>query len=220
MRTVVSQRNQLEAVLSSMVEGVVAFDREERIISVNPAAASWFEIDPEKVRGRSIQETIRNLAVQQFVSKALSSRAPIAEDIVVYQNGERVLNIRSAPLSGVGSEPIGTLMVFDDVTQVRRLETMRRDFVANVSHEIKTPLTAIKGFVETLHQGVVKDPEETERFLGIIAKHVERLSTIVEDLLVLSRVEQEGEHNELKREPTRIWRRVPERDPDLPAESR
>jgi two-component system phosphate regulon sensor histidine kinase PhoR len=188
-----------------MVEGVIAFDREERIISVNPAAASWFEIDPEKVRGRSIQETIRNLALQQFVSSALGSPAPIADDIVVYQNGERILNVRSAPLLGFESEPIGTLIVFDDVTQLRRLENMRRDFVANVSHEIKTPLTAIKGFVETLHQGVVKSPEESERFLGIIEKHVNRLSTIVEDLLMLSRIEDEGERGELKREPTRLW---------------
>jgi two-component system phosphate regulon sensor histidine kinase PhoR len=205
MQTVVSQRNQLEAVLSSMVEGVIAFDREERIISVNPAAASWFEIDPEKVRGRSIQETIRNLAVQQFVSRALGSGTPIQDDIVVYQNGARILNIRSAALLGFESEPIGTLVVFDDVTQLRRLENMRRDFVANVSHEIKTPLTAIKGFVETLHQGGVKDAEESERFLGIIAKHVNRLSTIVEDLLMLSRIEQEGDQGELKREPTRLW---------------
>jgi two-component system phosphate regulon sensor histidine kinase PhoR len=204
MQTVVTQRNQLEAVLSSMVEGVIAFDREERIISVNPAAASWFAIDPEKVRGRSIQETIRNLAMQQFVSRALTRRASIAEDIVVYQNGERILNIHSAPLLGAGSESIGTLIVFDDVTPLRRLENMRRDFVANVSHEIKTPLTAIKGFVETLHQGDARTPEESERFLGIIAKHVNRLSTIVEDLLMLSRIEQEGEQNVLKREPTRL----------------
>ncbi len=205
MQTVVSQRNQLEAVLSSMLEGVIAFDREERIISLNPAAANWFEIDPEKVRGRSIQETIRNLAVQQFVSKALGSPVSIQDDIVVYQNGERILNIRSAPLLGFESEPIGSLVVFDDVTQLRRLENMRRDFVANVSHEIKTPLTAIKGFVETLHQGVVKSPEESERFLGIVAKHVNRLSTIVEDLLMLSRIEEEGDRGELRREPARLW---------------
>jgi two-component system phosphate regulon sensor histidine kinase PhoR len=94
--------------------------------------------------------------------------------------------------------------VFSDVTQLRRLEDMRRDFVANVSHEIKTPLTAIKGFVETLHQNAVETPEEAQRFLGIIAKHVDRLNTIIEDLLMLSRIENEGERGDIMREKTRL----------------
>jgi two-component system phosphate regulon sensor histidine kinase PhoR len=81
---------------------------------------------------------------------------------------------------------------------------MRRDFVANVSHEIKTPLTAIKGFVETLNQGGVENPAEAKRFLEIVAKHVDRLTTVVEDLLMLSRIENQGEHRELKQEKTRL----------------
>jgi len=96
-------------------------------------------------------------------------------------------------LMDAGKKQIGTLVVINDVTQLRRLENMRKDFVANVSHEIKTPLTAIKGFVETLYQGNVDKPEETERFLGIIQKHVDRLSSIIDDLLSLSRIEQENE---------------------------
>jgi two-component system phosphate regulon sensor histidine kinase PhoR len=204
LQTVVSQRNQLEAVLSSMLEGVIAVDREERIISVNQAAARWFDIGPEKVRGRSIPEAIRNLAIQKFVTRSLKSRTPVEDDIAVYRNGERTLNIKSAPLSDMGPEPIGMLIVFSDVTQLRRLEDMRRDFVANVSHEIRTPLTAIKGFVETLHQNTVATPEEAERFLGIISKHVDRLNTIIEDLLMLSRIENEGESGDIKREKTRL----------------
>jgi two-component system, OmpR family, phosphate regulon sensor histidine kinase PhoR len=204
MQTVISQRNQLEAVLSSMLEAVIAVDREERLISLNPAAAKWFETEPEKVQGRSIPEAIRNLAMQQFIVRALRSRAPMEDDIVVYQNGERTLNIRSAPLLDAAQEPIGTLIVFNDVTQLRRLENMRRDFVANVSHEIKTPLTAIKGFVETLNQGVAENPAEAKRFLGIVAKHVDRLTSVVEDLLMLSRIEDQGERHELKQERTRL----------------
>lgn len=204
LQTVVSQRNQLEAVLSSMLEGVIAVSRDERIISINQAAAKWFDIDPEKVRGRSIPEAIRNLAIQEFATRALKSRASVEEDITVYRNGERVLNIKSAPLLEVGPEPAGMLIVFSDVTQLRRLEDMRRDFVANVSHEIKTPLTAIKGFVETLHQNTDATPEEAGRFLGIISKHVDRLNTIIEDLLMLSRIENEGERGDLKREKTRL----------------
>jgi two-component system phosphate regulon sensor histidine kinase PhoR len=200
LQTVVSQRNQLEAVLSSMLEGVIAVSRDERIISVNQAAARWFDIDPEKVRGRSIPEAIRNLAIQKFVTRSLKSRTPVEDDITVYRNIERILNIKSAPLLDLGPEPIGMLIVFSDVTQLRRLEDMRRDFVANVSHEIKTPLTAIKGFVETLHQKAVATPEEADRFLGIISRHVDRLSTIIEDLLMLSRIENEGERGDIKRE--------------------
>jgi two-component system phosphate regulon sensor histidine kinase PhoR len=183
-----------------MQEGVIAVSREERILSLNPAAARWFEIDPEKSRGKTIQEVLRNLAVQRFVAGCLESRVSLEDDITVYRSGERILNIKSSPLLDVGPEPIGVLVVFTDVTQLRRLENMRRDFVANVSHEIKTPLTAIKGFVETLHQGGVEDPAEAARFLGIIAKHVDRLNTIIEDLLMLSRIENESEAGEIKRE--------------------
>jgi two-component system phosphate regulon sensor histidine kinase PhoR len=204
LQTVVSQRNQLEGVLSSMLEGVIAVSRDERIISINMAAARWFDIDPEKVRGRSLPEAIRNLALYKFVSRSFQRRAPLEEDVTIYRNGECILNVKSAPLLDVGPEPIGMLIVFSDVTQLRRLEDMRRDFVANVSHEIKTPLTAIKGFVETLHQNIVETPEEAERFLGIITKHVDRLNTIIEDLLMLSRIENEGEHGDIKREKTRL----------------
>ncbi|MGD9189052.1 MAG: ATP-binding protein, partial [Desulfobacteraceae bacterium] len=119
-------------------------------------------------------------------------------DITVFHNGERVLNVKSSPLLDTNRKRKGTLIIFNDVTQLRRLENLRRDFVANVSHEIKTPLTAIKGFVETLHQGSVDNPEETARFLGIIRKHVDRLNSIITDLLSLSRIEQEDEARTIK----------------------
>ena len=198
IKTIVSQRNELETVLSSMLEGVIAVNNEERIISMNAASAGFFKCDPGSCQGRNLQEVIRNSALQQFVRSALSSREPKEDDIIVYQNGERTLNLKSSPLLGANKETIGTLVVFNDVTQLRRLENMRRDFVANVSHEIKTPLTAIKGFVETLHRGDVDKPEEVERFLGIIQKHVDRLSSIVEDLLSLSRIEQEDERKTIQ----------------------
>jgi two-component system phosphate regulon sensor histidine kinase PhoR len=203
MQEVVRQRNQLEGVLSSMQEGVIAVDPEERVLSLNPAAARWFDLPLERARGRSLQEVVRNLAIQKFVARSLKSREPAEEDMAVFQNGERILNVRSTPLQGVGSGTFGSLIVFNDVTQLRRLEDMRRDFVANVSHELKTPLTAIKGFVETLHQGQA-EPEEARRFLGIIAKHVDRLNVIIEDLLMLSRIEDESERAEIKRVSVRL----------------
>jgi len=203
MKTVVSQRNELEAVLASMVEGVIAVDMEERIISMNSAAGGMFECDPTRCQGRNIQEVIRNLALQRFVARALSSDTSIADDFVLYRGEERILNIHSTPLYDARQQ-IGTLLVINDVTQLRHLEHVRSDFVANVSHEIKTPLTAIKGFVETLQQEAVESKEERERFLGIILRHVDRLNAILEDLLTLSRIEREGARPEMKLQPTPV----------------
>ena len=200
IKTIISQRNELETVLSSMMEGVVAINNKERIISMNQTAADLFECDPARDQGRDIGEVVRNLPLQQFIRKGISDGKPNEDDIVLYQNGERTLNLKSSPLLDAAKEQIGTLVVINDVTQLRRLENMRKDFVANVSHEIKTPLTAIKGFVETLHQGSVESPEETERFLGIVNKHADRLNSIIEDLLALSRIEQEDESNALQLE--------------------
>jgi len=204
IKTIVSQRNKLETVLASMLEGVIAVDSEERIVSINRAAAHLFEEEPANCRNKSIQEVIRSPALQQFIRGALNSPKPAEEDITVYQKKERVIAAKSSPLLDAGEQQIGTLVVFNDVTQLRRLENMRRDFVANVSHEIRTPLTAIKGFVETLQQGRVDEAEEEKRFLGIIQKHVDRLNSIVEDLLTLSRIELEDEQKEINAEAVKI----------------
>ena len=202
--TIVRQRNELQTVLTSMLEGVIAVDGNERIVSMNPSAARWLGSDRSKVHDRSIPEVIRNLSLQQFITRALSGSEPMEEDITVFHGGERVLNVKSSPLLDADQSQIGTLIMFNDVTQMRRLETMRQDFVANVSHEIKTPLTAIKGFVETLQQGKVDDPAESKRFLGIVQKHVGRLSAIIDDLLSLSRIEQQDEADKLNMVPTTL----------------
>jgi two-component system phosphate regulon sensor histidine kinase PhoR len=198
IKTIINQRNELEAILSSMEEGVIAFDMDERIISINQAAARIFESIPKHMLNRSIQEVIRNPELQQFVSQALSSTDNLEGDITLYHEGERTIYLHSTSLRDSSEDQIGVLVVMNDVTQVRRLENIRRDFAANVSHEIKTPLTAIKGFVETLRHGSVKNPEEIERFLGIIEKHVIRLTAILEDLINLSRIEQDDEKKEIK----------------------
>ena len=192
MEKVVQQRNELGAVLSSMLEGVIAIDRNEQILNMNPAAGRIFDCNPDHVSGRHLQEVIRNLALQRFAARALESIETIEDDFVLYRGEERVLNIHSSPLYDAGNRQIGSLLVINDVTRLRHLENVRRDFVANVSHEIRTPLTAIQGFVETLLHGTGQSRKERERFLGIILKHVNRLNTILEDLLVLSRMEQEN----------------------------
>ena len=203
IKTAIRQKNELETVLSSMLEGVIAVDMDERIISINQVAARMFNGEPAKFQGQSIQEAIRVSRLQRFIKKALLSVESIIEDdIILNNNEEHILNIHSSPLQDAKKKRIGILVVINDVTKLRRLENVRRDFVANVSHEIKTPLTAIKGFVETLHDGTVEKPEDIERFFGIVIKHINRLDAIVEDLLTLSRIEQKdtGKEEDRKKE--------------------
>lgn len=191
--TLMRRRNEIEAVLSSMVEGVIAVDTEERVISINHAAAKMFDFDPAEAQGRSIQEVARNSVLQSFVSTALSSQEPVETEIVLASGGEHFVKAHATVLRGSEGKQIGALIVLNDVTDLKRLENIRRDFVANVSHEIKTPLTAIKGFVETLRDGAINEPQDADRFLGIIESHSDRLEAIIEDLLSLSRIEQETE---------------------------
>lgn len=197
IKSVIKHRNELEAVLSSMKEGVIAFDLEERILRINQVAAAMFDKDPWEMENRSIQEVIRNSELQKFTKNALKNGDGLECDIVFYQDKERILNVHSTSLLDAKEECIGILVVLNNVTRLRRLENMRQDFVANVSHEIKTPLTAILGFVETLLQDSDKIPENTRRFLSIIDRHVHRLVTIIEDLLKLSRIERDSELKEI-----------------------
>jgi two-component system phosphate regulon sensor histidine kinase PhoR len=204
IQTMSEQRNELEAVLSSMVEGVIALDKDERIISMNQAAGEMFQADPFNVQGRTIQEVVRNTDLHNFVKEALFSEEPAEQDLVLHSDGERIINGHSTVLHGAGGNRMGALIVLNDVTRLRRLENIRRDFVANVSHEIKTPITAIKGFVETLRDAAMTNGEDAERFLAIIQKHVDRLDALIEDLLSLSRIEEEVETKEIVLEEGRV----------------
>jgi len=202
--TVIRQRNEIEAVLSSMAEGVIALDMEERLISMNEAAIRMLGMHLPDMQGRSIQELVRSTMLHQFVKDTLSSGKPTERDIPLPSDGRLIVNCHGTLLRDADGRQIGALVVFNDVTRLRRLENIRREFVANVSHELKTPITAIKGFVETLRDGAVKNPEDAERFLAIIDKHVGRLEAIVEDLLSLSRIEQGAEQGEIERIDSRI----------------
>lgn len=187
------QRNEMKAVFSSMIEGVVALDMEGHILGMNQAAAGILKCNPAAARGKSIREVVRNTALHKFVEETLLARDSVERDIPININGEGLLNGHGTILREEGGQQIGALVVLNDVTRLRRLENIRRDFVSNVSHEIKTPITAIKGFVETLRDGAVNNTEDAARFLGIIEKHVDRLEAIIEDLLNLSKIEQESE---------------------------
>lgn len=192
MDTVVNQRNELESVLGSMIEGVIALDLEENILRMNQAAADFFEIDPALFKGKSIQEVIRNQRLPELIHQCTTNQRTTVDDIHIYKNNGKIFNTCCVPLRNAQNKTVGTLVVFNDVTRLRHLEIMRRDFAANVSHEIKTPLTAIKGFVETLLNDS-KEGGQTHKFLTIITRHVNRLTAIIDDLMHLSRIEKANE---------------------------
>jgi two-component system phosphate regulon sensor histidine kinase PhoR len=197
MQTIMRQANEQQAVFSSMAEGVLAVDRDERILHMNDALARWLGVRPDQARGRGLQEVVRHPELQRFVSAILASSDRAEAEIVIYGGEDRILQLHGTLLAGAAGEKMGALVVLSDVTRLKRLELMRRDFVANVSHELKTPITAIKGCMETLSGGACRDVDDTRRFLGMMERQVERLGMIVEDLLSLSRIEHDAEHDQV-----------------------
>lgn len=195
--TITGQRNELEAVLSSMVEGVLAVDGEGHIVSINKAAAGFLDVESERIRGRSVEEVTRNVDIQQFVRDTLAAKEPTEMTVNLLSEGERLFQLHGTSLRSGGDYRSGAVIVLNDVTKMRRLESLRRDFVANVSHELKTPVTSIQGFVEELLDGAVQDPSKAERYLKIVAKHSDRLNAIIDDLLSLSRLEESSEKRQI-----------------------
>jgi two-component system phosphate regulon sensor histidine kinase PhoR len=196
---ITQQRNEQEAILESMHEGVLALDPQERVITVNRAAEALLGVVATQAKGHTIQEVVRNVALQRLLVAAVHSPEPTTADIVLRGAGERFLQATATALRDAQGREIGVLVVLNDVTQLRHLENIRRDFVSNVSHELKTPITSIKGFVETLRDGALEDREHAGRFLEIIARHAERLHAIIEDLLALSRLEQDSDSYDIPR---------------------
>jgi two-component system phosphate regulon sensor histidine kinase PhoR len=197
IQTITEQRNELKAILSSMVEGVVAFDSDGRIVNINEAAADFLGTDTAAARGCSIEEVIRHTEFQEFVKNILNEERTGQTDIVLSGRKERIVRLEGANLTDDKGKKSGAVVVISDLTRMRRLEDVRRDFVANVSHELRTPITSIKGFVETLLEGAIKNPQQAERFLRIIARHSDRLNAIVEDLLSLSNLEDGSEKRKI-----------------------
>jgi two-component system phosphate regulon sensor histidine kinase PhoR len=201
--TIGRQGTQQEAVLGSMIEGVLAIDARQRIVGMNRAAADLLGVDLDDVLRRPLQEVVRNPDLRRFALLAIDCREPVEDDLVLRGQRDRTIRLRGTALRDVSGEG-GAVIVLNDVTDIERLETVRRDFVANVSHELKTPVASIKGFVETLLDGAVEDPGNARRFLEIVGRQADRLASIIEDLLALSRIEQSEGAGNLPLEPTRI----------------
>ncbi|MBW2466408.1 MAG: PAS domain-containing protein [Deltaproteobacteria bacterium] len=191
--TVERQHQQLDAVFASMVESVIAIDRSKNIISINQAASELFKVPPSAIQGKNIREIFGESDILNFVERTMAGYKTVEDDIIFRDQEDKVYHLQAhgTRLRNLGGQHYGALIVLNDITRLQKLEEIRRDFVANVSHELKTPITAIKGFVETLQDGALEDPQDTKRFLEIINKQTDRLNSIVEDLLTLSRLEQD-----------------------------
>ncbi|WP_455377712.1 histidine kinase dimerization/phospho-acceptor domain-containing protein, partial [Petrachloros mirabilis] len=194
-------RSQLQAMLTSMVEGVMVLDYRGHVLQVNPALERMFGVTRTEARGRQFSEVFRHQELTALVSNVLVERSGREGEILLDQSG-RCLHIEASVAGGQKENEACAVLVFHDITELRKLENIRRDFVANVSHELRTPLTSIKGYVEALLDGGKDDPETSVRFLDIILKQSDRLNLILEDLLQLSKIES-GQVR-FKREPLHI----------------
>jgi two-component system phosphate regulon sensor histidine kinase PhoR len=171
-----------------MVEGVIAVDKDKKILSINPALAKIFNVYSPQAEGKFFLEAIRNNDIFEVVCEVIEKAEFVSREITLVFPVQKIFKVSASPIFG-GQSLTGCVMVIYDVTEVRRLEAIRSEFVANVSHELKTPLTSIKGFVETLLEGALDDRANNRNFIKIIQSHTERLNELVEDLLSLSHLE-------------------------------
>ncbi len=254
------QRNEIDSVLASMTEGVLATDLDVRVLRLNHAAANLLAIDPDRAMGRTLHEVVRNTALQQFIAEVLATQLPLQGELTLrpalprpeatiprtipdrpapnppapeapdapspLRGGateaeaaslggvrslplerDRFVRIQGAPLRDAMGTLSGVVVVLHDVTRLQQLENVRRDFVANVSHEIKTPVAAIKASAETILDSVSEDDQENQdavRFLQIIVRQSDRLNALMDDLLALARLEQETQQRAVAVKPGRL----------------
>ncbi len=184
-----SEKGKISVILSNMDEGVIAISRRKQCVLANPAAERIFSFATAKILGKSLLEITRHPQLERIVDQAFQEQKSISGEIQISGKPKKTLRATVIVLESQVRD-IGGILVLHDMTDLRRLENVRKDFVANVSHELRTPLTSIKGFVETLLGGAGKTPETRERFLKIISEETDRLGRLVEDILTLGEIEQ------------------------------
>ncbi len=184
----VSSKSRLEAVFLSMFEGVMILDKEGAIFLMNQTLRQFLHVTGDPV-GKKPLEIIRNIPIQELADKVLSSDKGLeSREISVLLPEEKILLIHATPVLRENKVD-GAVMVFHDITELRRLENVRRDFVANVSHELRTPVSTIKGYAETLLDGALQDKKHAREFVEIIHTDADRLAKLVNDILDLSEIE-------------------------------
>lgn len=199
---VTEDRARLQAILEGMVEGVLVLDRKGAVLLVNPALERMFEVRSDFAVGRLHIETLRHHALVEFIKDLLDTGANRSSEITIPYPKEAIFSVHASVVPESAAQEVYAVLVFHEITEIKRLERVRKDFVANVSHELKTPLTSIKGYLEALIDGAKDDPQKAAEFLAVAKKHADGLAAIVSDLLQLSEIES-GRYS-WKREPVSV----------------
>jgi two-component system phosphate regulon sensor histidine kinase PhoR len=187
-----AEKNRITAILESMQAGVLATDAEGRVTLMNQALARILEVDTQACLGRSALEIVRNAELKEIFDNVLTERRELTATLEVTLSPPRSFEIVAVPLYETSPHLAGVVAVLHDITRQKKLETIRKDFVANVSHELRTPLTSIRGFAETLLEGALEDEKNNRRFVEIIKNHAVHLSNLTMELLTLATLESDS----------------------------
>lgn len=183
-----SDQSRMAAVLDAMIEGLVVIDTDQKLVLANRAAEAMFGFS-RMMAGGTLLEAVRNHEIATIARRAVVEDAPIEHELRADLPRLLIVQMSAVALRNRAGERTGAVLVFHDVTRLRQLESVRQDFVANVSHELRTPLSLIRSATETLVDGGATDPAVTTRFLQIIDKHAQRLTLLIDDLLLLARID-------------------------------
>ena len=193
-------KTEKESILSSMQEGLLALNKKTEILSINDIAVDYLNIKKEIAVGSEISTLSKNKKLLSIIKKVSKKNTRIQQEIVIKGNKKRYFLISGSPLKR-GGKKSGVLMLINDITLQKQLESVRQDFVANVSHELKTPITSIIGYLELIDQGELKD-EQKKLFLNKVFNHTNRMNAIIDDLLKLSKIESQEDDNSIELMPT------------------
>ena len=193
--TLRSERTEQNAILESMANAVLAIDTQHRLMTCNRSAEELFDLE-EDAKGRLLEEVLREPGIHGLVNGMFEGSELKSTEFESNVLPGRRLSVLGQLMFSPNKDPLGVVLIVDDVTDIRRLERMRSDFAANVSHELRTPITSIQGYAETLEELGPKDSKESARFLSIIRRNADRLGIIIEDLLTLASLEGPGQLEE------------------------
>lgn len=184
---------EFEAMLKSMASGVIAIDNNDIVMFTNDVFSQMVECSKDKIERQPFYTFMRNSVLFQTITEVRDTKETVMREGTIALADEKMVRVTATPLLKDNNKNLGILLILEDITQIRKLENMRRDFVSNVTHELKTPLTSIRGFVDTLKAGAIKEEQVAARFIDIIDIESERLSSLINDILLLSEIESKEE---------------------------
>ncbi len=199
-----TENKRMEAIVNSMINGVIAIDKKNKILMINSQCSELFDIRNTYCKGLDFYEICKNKDIQSLLETSISEKRNIVEIVVLKSNfnGDKILRVYINPIFTTKNQnnSLGTLLVFQDVTQIKKLEEMRSNFISNVTHELKTPLTSIMGFTDTLRSGAINNQDMAIHFLEIIDIETHRLYRLIQDILSLSEIETRKEDTNMQYE--------------------